>query len=1054
MTARFFIVFLIFAAAVSVLGQSAPTSSARAIRSYQHDVSPPLRNIPPSLAVDVHLGQDDDRDEREPGRDLDIDRDVPVRNNAHRQVAPRLVHRAAPAVAASAVVAAGSASISAGLAQNFDGISGNGWAASDANGAVGATQYLQWVNTKFAVYSKTTGALLFGPVNGNTLWSGFGGACQNNNSGDPIVLYDQIAGRWVMMQHTTSAAPYFMCFAVSKTSDATGSWNRYAYQLTTLLPDYPKMAIWPDGYYVTIALLTNTFHAAGTTVCALDRAAMIQGTAASTVCFTTPTTQNNLLPSNFDGSVPPPAGSPNYLLNMGTNSLNLWKFHVDFQTPANSTFTGPAAIPVAAFTPACSGGVCIPQGGNTQLLDSLGDRLMYRLAYRHFSDGHEALVANHTVGNPAGIRWYEIRDPGGAPTVFQQGTYQPDTSSRWMGSAGMDRVGDIAIGYSLSSSTQNPAIAYTGRVPTDPAGTLPSEQVIFQGAASQVGSDRWGDYSGLAIDSSDDCTFWYTSQYYATSSVNGWSTRIASFRFPTCGTGPVSITPGGLTFSAQNIGVTGAAQTLTLANNQPVALEISGITTSGDFAQTNNCPATLAANASCTISVAFTPTAPGTRVGLVTVTDGAPGSPQTAALSGIGNGPAVGLSATTWAFGSFGVGTSSTAKAFVVTNTGTAPLTLNAVTGSGNFAETDNCTGSAIPVGSTCTINVTFSPTVVGALTGVVTITDNAPGSPQLIALAGSGVPQIQLVPLNLSYGNASVGSTTAGKAVTLTNFSGTTASLSFAVSGAYGISSTTCGSTLPPRAKCTFNVTFSPKYNGFARGGVSVTTNASPAVTTLGLSGTGFNGTAGPLTFSTLTVNFSNVVLGTTTAAKSVTVTNSSGVPVNISSVIATGGYTVAAGSPACGGTLSAGAVCRILVKFAPTVVGATNGAITITDNAAVSPQMINLTGTAILPVALSASSLAFGNQTTGTSSAPQTVTLTNNQSSALTIQSVVASGNYSITAAAVNPCGSTVPALGSCNLAVIFSPSAAGSLPGVATITHDALASPQVVALSGSGQ
>ncbi len=1052
MTARFPVVFLILVA--SFWGQTAATPPAHVIRAYQHDVSPPLRDIPPSLAVDVHLGQDDDRNEREPGRELDEGGNVPVRNDAHRQLATKLAHPVASAVAVSAVATAGSASISAGLSQNFDGIGGNGWATSDANGAVGATQYLQWVNTKFAVYSKTTGALLLGPVNGNTLWSGFGGACQNNNSGDPIVLYDQIAGRWVMMQHTTSAAPYFMCFAVSKTSDATGSWNRYAFQLTTLLPDYPKMAIWPDGYYVTIALLSNTFHAAGTTVCALDRAAMIQGTAASTVCFTTPTSQNNLLPSNFDGSVPPPAGSPNYLLNMGTNSLNLWKFHVDFQTPANSTFVGPAAIPVAAFTPSCSGAVCIPQGGNTQLIDSLADRLMYRLAYRHFSDGHEALVVNHTVGNPAGIRWYEIRDPGSSPTVFQQGTYQPDASSRWMGSAGMDRVGDLAIGYSLSSSAQNPAIAYSGRVPTDPAGTLQSEQLIFQGAASQVGSGRWGDYSGLAIDPSDDCTFWYTNQYYATASVNGWSTRIASFRFPTCGTGPVSITPGGLTFSAQNVGVTSAAQTLTVANNQPVALEISGINASGDFAQTNNCPTTLAANASCTISATFTPSAPGTRVGLVTVTDGAPGSPQTATLSGIGNGPAVSLSASSWAFGNFGVGTSSSAKAFVVTNTGTTPLTVSSVTGSGNFAETDNCTSSAIPVGSTCTINATFGPTVVGGLTGVVTITDNAPGSPHLITLAGSGAPQVQTVPLNLTFGTVTVGSSSAAKAVTITNFSGTTLSLNFAVSGNYAISSTTCASSLASRTKCVINVTFSPGYNGFIRGGVSITTNANPSVSTVGLSGSGTGGPAASLTLSTLTVNFANIVLGTTTPAKSVTVTNNTGSAVNIASLTATGGYSLNSGSPACGGVLSAGALCRILVKFTPTAAGATNGAITITDNAAVSPQMINLTGTAILPVTLSTSNLAFGNQPPGTSSAPQTLTLTNNLSSALTIQSAVASGNYSITAAAVNPCGSTVPALGSCNLAVTFNPSAVGSLPGVATIAHSALGSSQVVALSGTGQ
>jgi hypothetical protein len=223
----------------------------------------------------------------------------------------------------------------------------------------------------------------------------------------------------------------------------------------------------------------NTFK--GSNVCAYDRSRMLAGQLPTQVCFTTSRSYGALLPSDLDGSQLPPTGAPNYVLNFGVNTLNLWKFHVDFSTPANSRLTGPTSIPVASFSAACNGGgTCIPQPGTSQLLDSLADRPMYRLAYRNFGD-HEALVVNHSVtaGSAVGIRWYELRNPGGSPTVYQQGTFAPDSTYRWMGSAAMDRAGDISVD-SVSSSAIKPSVHYTGRVPTDPLGTRRQKQSSSQ----------------------------------------------------------------------------------------------------------------------------------------------------------------------------------------------------------------------------------------------------------------------------------------------------------------------------------------------------------------------------------------------------------------------------------------------------------------------------------------------------------------------------------------------------------------------------------------------
>lgn len=425
------------------------------------------------------------------------------------------------------------------------------YAPTDTNGAVGATQYVQWVNTDFAVFDKSTGAIAAGfPKAGNAIWKDFGGGCETNNDGDPIVIYDKAADRWVLTQFSVSTVPYLQCVAVSSGPDATGSYYRYAFSYgNTQFNDYPKLGVWPDGYYITYNIFNNGQTFAGAKACVFDRAMMLAGNAATQQCFQLSNSYGSLLPADLDGKTAPPSGSPEFFLNFGSNSLRLWRFHVDWSSPSNSSFSGPVSIPVAPFAAACNGGgACIPQPNTGQKLDSLADRLMYRLAYRKFVD-HESLVVSHSVGvgtkkpkQVTSVRWYELRNPIGssiaeaAPVVYQQGTLGiADGIHRWMGSIAMDKQGNIALGYSASSSSLKPSIRYTGRLATDAPNTMQAEVVAKDGGGSQLANlSRWGDYSAMTVDPVDDCTFWYTNEYLKSSGIFNWSTWIASFKFPGC----------------------------------------------------------------------------------------------------------------------------------------------------------------------------------------------------------------------------------------------------------------------------------------------------------------------------------------------------------------------------------------------------------------------------------------------------------------------------------------------------------------------------------------
>ncbi|MBI5030371.1 MAG: hypothetical protein HZB51_07580 [Chloroflexi bacterium] len=439
---------------------------------------------------------------------------------------------------------------------NFNGIDFANWGAGwppDPNGDVGPSHYIETVNISIGIYNKFGVRLAAFTFNG--LFNNAPYPCNGYNQGDPIVLYDKISGRWIVSDFAwpnVDNGPYYECIAVSKTEDpVAGGWWLYALQTdANWMGDYPKLGVWSDGIYMT-ANMYDIFgngccgNPTGVRVWAFNRDDLINGLALRNVSFTLPNTYANLLPSNLRGSSPP-FGRPNYLASIAQpNILRLWKFHVDWWSQDASTLTGPTDVTVPSFVMPCYAALylnCVPQL-NGELVDALGDRLMMQLQYRYI-DGVESLWVNHTIApdvyiaTPTGVRWYEIRNPNDTPTVNQAATFQPDALHRWMGSLAVDKDGNMALGYSVSSSSMYPAIRYTGRLATDPLNTLQSETTLIQGTGSQSGGyNRWGDYSAMTVDPVDDCTFWYINEYYATTG-NNWQTRIGSLRFPECGTVP------------------------------------------------------------------------------------------------------------------------------------------------------------------------------------------------------------------------------------------------------------------------------------------------------------------------------------------------------------------------------------------------------------------------------------------------------------------------------------------------------------------------------------
>lgn len=476
---------------------------------------------------------------------------------------------------------------------------------SDNSLAVGPNDIVQIVNARFAVYTKKgkrysdTGRVLYGPVPTNEIFHGFGGACAAHANGDAVVRYDQLAQRWLFVvpvfrpifstavregaverrapeygnpsasgqtsipgppvaprkdppgevsfpSGTAAQGLYAMCYAVSVSPDPLGPYYRYAFARRNF-PDYPRPAVWPDGYYVATSSGDTVIQKQ---VCIADRAKMLNGEPATEQCIVI-NGANFLNPADIDGQELPPPGAPNIVVATGgtqlkgifhSNVIYYWKAHVDWHTPSKTSLDGPFTIPVAPYHYLCNGQLtsCVPQRGTGERLDSQGDKIMQRLVYRRIGS-QQWIVAAHSVATRAGgggVRWYEFRlDEHFDPRLYQQGTYAPNPFYRWMPGIDIDRAGDIGIGYSFGGPDDFPGQRFAARRAGDPKGRLTfHESVLATGEAAQMNDFRWEDYATTAMDPSDDCTFWYVGDYLK-KYENFYSTRIGSFRVPGCRSG-------------------------------------------------------------------------------------------------------------------------------------------------------------------------------------------------------------------------------------------------------------------------------------------------------------------------------------------------------------------------------------------------------------------------------------------------------------------------------------------------------------------------------------
>ena len=453
------------------------------------------------------------------------------------------------------------------LLESFDGLgvgftgpdgSANVRNPSDNSIAVGPNHIVEIVNSRMAVYTKKgalypkSGKVLYGAVPTNTIFKGFGGVCENRNNGDAVVRYDQLAGRWLYVipifgrapaAPGQPAGPYSICYALSTGADPLGPYYRYEFK-RQLFPDYPRPAIWIDGYYVPTSTGDNVIekHA-----CVADRSEMLRGGDATEQCVIIPDV-NFLNNADIDGHGLPPADAPNIMMAAGGTQLHgkleddgifVYQMHVDWKTPANTKVSGPVKIPVAPYQYLCGGQLtnCVPQPDSTRRLDAQGDKIMQRMVYRKIGN-RESIAALHSVNTASGgggVRWYEFRlNKKREPYLYQQGTYAPDGFYRWMGSIAMDRQGNIGIGYSFGGTPHFPGQRFAARLAGDPKGLMTfHETVLVEGEASQNTGSRWEDYTTTAMDPSDDCAFWYAGDYLKAGAAS-YTTRIGSFRLPGC----------------------------------------------------------------------------------------------------------------------------------------------------------------------------------------------------------------------------------------------------------------------------------------------------------------------------------------------------------------------------------------------------------------------------------------------------------------------------------------------------------------------------------------
>ncbi len=636
------------------------------------------------------------------------------------------------------------------------------------------------------------------------------------------------------------------------------------------------------------------------------------------------------------------------------------------------------------------------------------------------------------------------------------------------------RSGSLTVTDNAKPTTQRASLSGTG---TAPAANLAPISVTFSGQLLGISSSPQtvtltnpggatltissitpsGDFSetdncGTSLAANTSCTISVTFTPTATGTRTG-SLTVTDNANPTTQSASLSgrgtawgtnLSPTSLTFSGQMVGTSSSPQSVTLSNPANATLAISSITASGDFSETNTCGTSLAANASCAISVTFTPTATGSRTGSLNVTDNANPATQSASLSGTGTASGTNLSPTSLTFSGQMLGTSSSPQSITLSNPGTATLTISSITANGDFSETNTC-GSSLPANWTCTIIVTFAPTATGSRTGIITVTDNANPTTQSASLSGTGTAAtISLSPMSLTFASQALGTSSSPQSITLSNSgSASLAISSITVSGDFS-ETNACGTSLAANASCTISVTFTPTATGSRTGIITVTDNANPTTQSASLAGTG---TAPAASLSPTSVTFSSQALSTSSSPQSVTLSNPGGATLAISSITVSGDFSE---TNSCGTSLAASASCTISVTFTPTATGSRTGIITVTDNASPTTQSASLSGTGTAPGAnLSPTSLTFSGQMLGTSSSPQSVTLSNPGGATLAISSITVSGDFSET----NSCGTSLAASASCTISVTFTPTATGSRTGSVTVTDNANATTQSASLSGTG-
>jgi hypothetical protein len=489
------------------------------------------------------------------------------------------------------------------LLMNFEGIANiNNSPNPDTDGEAGPQHFVQMVKYSFAIWAKD-GTLLYGPASNKTLWNHIPGPWNSlEYYTDPIVVYDHLADRWLMSAMVYDIPlQYYEMIAVSQTADPTGGWNSYVYSFDNM-PDYPKFGVWPDGYYMTVneARIDAGYNSefAGLTIMVFNREDMIEGDVSPrTLKFHVPATDTGFysspscfLPADLDGT-PPPAGTPNYLATIRDDQMGypedelwIWKCTVNWDDTIQCNLAQDTILAVEPFTGNINdiNANTIRQPNTNYRIFTMGDRLMHRLQYRNFGT-HQSLITNHTIqvtpDEHAGIRWYEVRRQGSQWTLHQQGTYCPDDDDRWMGSVSMDVNGNMALGYSVSGQTTYPSIRVTGRKAEDPLHQMTfAETGIMVGTGNQVVNTRWGDYSCMTLDPSNELIFWYTQQYTKTSGPLGWSTRIASFSLDTAMVGIAGRDGANIDFSIFPNPAAGEVSVhITLPEPSPVIIVLSDL---------------------------------------------------------------------------------------------------------------------------------------------------------------------------------------------------------------------------------------------------------------------------------------------------------------------------------------------------------------------------------------------------------------------------------------------------------------------------------------------